>query len=43
MIKLQYDYAIITSRYRLNETVFPEQEIVYTIERQGAVFSVVKK
>ncbi|HLA87157.1 MAG TPA: hypothetical protein VJL10_03985 [Anaerolineales bacterium] len=39
----QYDYVVSTSRYNLDLSSYPEARIVYVIERQGAILTVIKK
>ncbi len=38
-----FDYAIITTRYRVDQTDFPNAPVVYTIEREGVPLTVIKK
>jgi hypothetical protein len=38
----EYDYVVATSRYGLNLTSHPDAAVVFSIEREGAVLSVVK-
>jgi hypothetical protein len=37
-----FEYAILTSRWNTDERMFSEADIVYTVERDGAVLSVLK-
>jgi len=37
------EYAILTTRYGLDQREFPQAEIVYAVERAGVNFAVVKK
>jgi hypothetical protein len=39
----QYDYFVSTSSYNEDLTVYPEARVVYSIERDGAVFAVIKQ
>jgi hypothetical protein len=39
----QYDYTVSTSRYDLDLRSYPEARIVHSIERDGAVLTVIKK
>jgi len=38
-----FDYAIITTRYSLDQTDLPAAQLVYTIEREGVPLTVIKK
>ncbi len=38
-----FDYAIITTRYGVNQTDFPNAPVVYAIEREGVPLTVIKK
>jgi 4-amino-4-deoxy-L-arabinose transferase-like glycosyltransferase len=38
-----FDYAIITTRYSLDQTDLPDAQVVYTIEREGVPLTVIKK
>ncbi len=38
-----FDYAIITTRYGVDRTDFPNAPVVYTIEREGVPLTVIKK
>lgn len=38
-----YEYVVTFARYNFEETVYPDAEIVHTIERDGAVLTVIKK
>ncbi|HUI88575.1 MAG TPA: hypothetical protein VLX61_07590 [Anaerolineales bacterium] len=38
-----FDYAIITVRYGVDRTDFPNAPVVYTIEREGVPLTVIKK
>jgi len=38
-----FDYAIITTRYSLDQTDLPAAQVVYTIEREGVPLTVIKK
>ena len=38
-----FDYAIITTRYRADQTDFSNSPVVYTIEREGVPLTVIKK
>jgi hypothetical protein len=38
-----YDVVVTLARYNLEKTSFPEVPIVYRVERQGAVFAVIRK
>ena len=38
-----FDYAIITTRYRVDKIDFPNAPVVYTIEREGVSLTVIKK
>ena len=38
-----FDYAIITTRYSVDKTDFPNAPVVYTIERDGVPLTVIKK
>jgi hypothetical protein len=38
-----FDYAIITTRYGVDKTDFPNAPVVYTIERDGVPLAVIKK
>jgi hypothetical protein len=38
-----YDVVVTLARYNLEKTSFPEAPIVYTVERAGAVFAVIRK
>lgn len=38
-----FDYAIITTRYGLDKTDFPNGSVIYTIEREGVPLTVIKK
>jgi hypothetical protein len=38
-----FDYVIITTRYNFDEELYPDAEIVHSIERQGMLLTVVKK
>ena len=38
-----YDYMVVTTRYDFDKTVYPDAEIIYKIERSGAVLTVIKK
>jgi hypothetical protein len=37
-----FEYAVLTSRWNSDEYLFPDAEIVYTVERNGAILSVLK-
>jgi hypothetical protein len=39
----QYDFFVSTSRYNADLTVHPDTKVVYTVERDGAVFAVIKQ
>ena len=41
--KWAFDYAIITTRYSLDQTDLPGAQVVYTIEREGVPLTVIKK
>jgi hypothetical protein len=38
-----YDYVVATTRYNLDETAYPDAEIIYEIKRGNAVLTVIKK
>jgi hypothetical protein len=38
-----FDYAIITTRYDFDQTLCPDAQVVYVIERNGLVLTVIKK
>ena len=38
-----FDYVIITTRYNFDVEMYPEATIVYTVERNGMILTVVKK
>ena len=38
-----FDYAIITTRYSLDQTDLSGAQVVYTIEREGVPLTVIKK
>jgi preprotein translocase subunit Sec61beta len=38
-----FDYAILTTRYGVDQTDFPNAPVVYTIEREGVPLTVIKK
>ena len=38
-----FDYAIITTRYGVDQTDFPNAPMVHTIEREGVPLTVIKK
>ena len=38
-----YDYVVATTRYNMDLTSYPEANIVYRIERNGAVLAVIKQ
>jgi hypothetical protein len=38
-----YEYAVITTRYNFDETVYPDAEIAHRIMRGDAVLTVIKK
>jgi hypothetical protein len=38
-----YDYAVLTTRYNLDLKEYPDAEIIYKIERGGALLTVIKK
>lgn len=38
-----YDCAVATTRYNLDLTSYPEAQVVYRVERQGAVLTVIKQ
>lgn len=38
-----YDYALATTRYDLDLRQYPDVPVVYTIERDGAILTVIKK
>lgn len=38
-----YDYVVATTRYNLDETAYPDAEIIYEIKRGDAVLTVIKK
>jgi hypothetical protein len=38
-----FDYAIITTRYAVDQTDLPDAQVVYTIEREGVPLTVIKK
>ncbi|MBL8061609.1 MAG: hypothetical protein JNK32_01200 [Anaerolineales bacterium] len=37
-----YEYVVTFTRYNFDETVYPDAEIVYQIERAGAILTVIK-
>jgi hypothetical protein len=37
-----FEFAVLTSRWNSDEHSFPEARIVYVVERDGAVLSVLK-
>ena len=39
----QYDYLVITSRYNHDLTLYPEADVVHSIERDDAVLAVIKE
>jgi hypothetical protein len=39
----QYDYLVITSRYNQDLNLYPEANIIYSIERKGAILAVIKQ
>jgi hypothetical protein len=41
-VTYDFEYAALTSRWDTNERMFPEAEIVYSVEREGAALSVLK-
>jgi len=38
-----YDYVVSTSRYNLDLTSYPEAKIIHTIERDGAILTVIRQ
>ncbi len=38
-----FDYIVVTTRSNADKTSYPDAEIIYTIERDGAVLAVIKK
>ncbi len=38
-----FDYIVVTTRFNADQTVHPEAEVIYKIERGGAVLTVIKK
>lgn len=38
-----YDFAILTTRFDTDSRLFADSEIVYVVERDGAIFAVVKR
>lgn len=38
-----YDYVVSTSRYNLDQTSYPEAQVVHEIDRDGAVLTVIKQ
>jgi len=38
-----FDYAILTTRYNVDQTDFPNAPVVHTIEREGVPLTVIKK
>jgi hypothetical protein len=38
-----YDYVVSTSRYNLDLTSYPDAKVVHTIERNGAILTVIKQ
>jgi hypothetical protein len=38
-----FDYVVVTTRYDLHKTVYPEAEIIHIISRRGADLAVIKK
>ncbi len=38
-----YDYIVATTRYNLDETAYPDAEVIYEIKRGDAVLTVIKK
>lgn len=39
----RYDYVVSTSRYNLDQTSHPEAKVVYVIERDDAVLTVIRQ
>jgi hypothetical protein len=37
-----FEYAALTSRWDTDERIFPDADIVMSVERDGVVFSVLK-
>ena len=41
-ISYNFEYAALTSRWNSDENIFPDASVVYSVERDGAVLSVLK-
>ncbi|MCA2000534.1 MAG: hypothetical protein LDL51_01580 [Chloroflexi bacterium] len=39
----RYDYVVATTRYNLDETAYPDAEVIYKIKRGDAALTVIKK
>jgi hypothetical protein len=40
---VSYDYIVVTTRFNKDQTIYPDAEIIYKIERGNAVLTVIKK
>ncbi|HVN14658.1 MAG TPA: hypothetical protein VMT73_02870 [Anaerolineales bacterium] len=38
-----YDYIVATSRYNLDQTSYPDAEVIHAITREGAILTVIKQ
>jgi hypothetical protein len=38
-----FDYAVITTRYDFDKTLYPDAKVIYAVERHGMILTVIKK